>query len=62
MLTIVGPDKFDPFVVFTSDGLKVFKSQTKKNTLCSEWKETLAATVGVASDHLECLPADFKNC
>src|ERR1700753_1758343 len=35
LLTIVGPDKFDPFVVFTSDGLKVFKSQTK-NTLCSE--------------------------
>lgn len=37
--------KSDPYVVFTLNGEKVFKSQTKKKTLHPEWNETFAVTV-----------------
>ncbi|KAF9650690.1 tricalbin [Thelephora ganbajun] len=56
---IIGADrsgKSDPFVVFTLNGQKVFKSQTKKKTLSPEWNETFAAMIPsrVAADfHLE---------
>ena len=41
----LGLGKSDPYVVFTLDGEKVFKSQTKKKTLNPEWNETFAVTV-----------------
>lgn len=53
--------KSDPFVVFTLDGQRVYKSQTKKKTLHPEWKETFTVTVvSVAPGHLEyvCMLAD----
>ncbi len=37
--------KSDPFVVFTLNGEKVFKSQTKKKTLHPEWNETFSVQV-----------------
>ena len=37
--------KSDPFVVFTLDGQRVFKSQTKKKTVNPEWNETFAVTI-----------------
>ncbi|PFH50760.1 hypothetical protein AMATHDRAFT_144179 [Amanita thiersii Skay4041] len=37
--------KSDPFAVFTLDGQKVFKSQTKKKTLHPEWNEEFMASV-----------------
>ena len=50
---IVNSGKSDPYVVFTLDGQKVFKSQTKKKTLRPEWNETFAVTVvSVASGHV----------
>ncbi|KAF5313977.1 hypothetical protein D9611_006774 [Ephemerocybe angulata] len=37
--------KSDPFAVFTLDGAKVFKSDTKKKTLNPEWNESFDLTV-----------------
>lgn len=37
--------KSDPFVVFTLNGQKVGKSETKKKTLTPEWDETFSAQV-----------------
>lgn len=42
--------KSDPFAVFTLNGQKVFKSQTKKKTLSPEWNENF--TVQVVSSHV----------
>ncbi|CAE6385055.1 unnamed protein product [Rhizoctonia solani] len=45
---IVGADrsgKSDPFVVFSLNGSKVYKSQTKKKTLTPEWKESFDVSV-----------------
>ena len=40
-----GLGKSDPFVVFTLNGQRVHKSQTKKKTLHPEWNETFSVTV-----------------
>ncbi|KAG8919579.1 hypothetical protein FRC01_001220, partial [Tulasnella sp. 417] len=37
--------KSDPFVVFTLNGQKVFKSETKKKTLAPEWNEPFSVQV-----------------
>lgn len=37
--------KSDPYVVFTLNNQKVFKSQTKKKTLTPEWNESFAVQV-----------------
>jgi Ca2+-dependent lipid-binding protein len=37
--------KSDPFAVFTLNGQKVFKSQTKKKTLTPDWQESFAVQV-----------------
>lgn len=37
--------KSDPYVVFTLNNQKVYKSQTKKKTLTPEWNETFAVQV-----------------
>ncbi|CAE6512911.1 unnamed protein product [Rhizoctonia solani] len=37
--------KSDPFVIFSLNGSKVFKSQTKKKTLAPEWKESFEVSV-----------------
>ncbi|KAH6917432.1 transmembrane protein [Coprinopsis sp. MPI-PUGE-AT-0042] len=37
--------KSDPFVVFTLNGQKVYKSETKKKTLTPEWDESFEMTV-----------------
>jgi Ca2+-dependent lipid-binding protein len=37
--------KSDPFVVFTLNGQKVYKSETKKKTLAPEWDESFEVTV-----------------
>lgn len=37
--------KSDPFVVFTLNGQKVFKSETKKKTLTPEWNEPFSVQV-----------------
>ncbi|CCM00332.1 uncharacterized protein FIBRA_02362 [Fibroporia radiculosa] len=37
--------KSDPFVVFTLNGQKVYKSQTKKKTLSPEWNESFPVQV-----------------
>jgi hypothetical protein len=59
---IVGSGKSDPFVVFTLNGQRVFKSQTKKKTLRPEWNETFDFTVvSVASVYRVYLPADDEN-
>jgi hypothetical protein len=59
---VVKLGKSDPYVVFTLDGQKVFKSQTKKKTLRPEWNETFAVTVvSVASGHAGYLFANGKN-
>ena len=42
---IVDLGKSDPYVEFTLDGERVFKSQTKKRTLHPEWNETFSVTV-----------------
>ncbi|KAJ3718444.1 C2 domain-containing protein [Lentinula raphanica] len=44
--------KSDPYAVFTLNGQKVFKSQTKKKTLNPEWNETfpVSVTSRVAAD------------
>ncbi|KAF8640747.1 hypothetical protein AX17_000398 [Amanita inopinata Kibby_2008] len=45
---ILGVDrsgKSDPFALFTLDGQKVFKSQTKKKTLNPEWNEDFVVSV-----------------
>jgi Ca2+-dependent lipid-binding protein len=41
--------KSDPYAVFSLNGNKVYKSQTKKKTLSPEWNETFV--VGVVSVH-----------
>ena len=42
---VVDLGKSDPFVVFTLDGQRVFKSQAKKKTLHPEWNETFSVSV-----------------
>lgn len=37
--------KSDPFAVFTLNGQKVYKSQTKKKTLRPEWNESFTASI-----------------
>ena len=37
--------KSDPFVLFTLNGTKVYKSQTKKRTLSPEWDESFMISV-----------------
>jgi Ca2+-dependent lipid-binding protein len=37
--------KSDPYAVFTLNGQKVFKSQTKKKTITPEWKENFEVSV-----------------
>ncbi|KXN83626.1 hypothetical protein AN958_01192 [Leucoagaricus sp. SymC.cos] len=37
--------KSDPYAVFTLNGQKMFKSQTKKKTLAPEWNENFTCTV-----------------
>ncbi|KAF8905450.1 C2 domain-containing protein [Gymnopilus junonius] len=37
--------KSDPFAVFTLNGQKVYKSQTKKKTLTPEWNETFEVAI-----------------
>ena len=41
--------KSDPFAVFTLNGQRVFKSQTKKKTLTPEWFEDFVVSVVCAS-------------
>ena len=45
MTYVVDSGKSDPFVVFTLDGLKVFKSQTKKKTIEPQWNETFSVSI-----------------
>jgi len=46
-------------VIFTLDGERVFKSQTKKKTIHPEWNETFAVTVvGVITEYWESLITD----
>lgn len=42
-IRIVG--KSDPFAVFTLNGQRVFKSQTKKKTLNPDWNEDFTVSV-----------------
>jgi len=42
---VVDLGKSDPFVTFTLDGQRVFKSQAKKKTLHPEWNETFSVSV-----------------
>jgi len=42
---IVNLGKSDPYVIFTLDDQRVFKSQTKKKTLTPEWNETFTVTI-----------------
>lgn len=44
-MLMIPPGKSDPFAVFTLNGSRVFKSQTKKKTLNPEWNETFAVGV-----------------
>jgi Ca2+-dependent lipid-binding protein len=44
--------KSDPFAVFSLNGSRVFKSQTKKKTLNPDWHESFV--VGVVSVLLLC--------
>jgi len=37
--------KSDPFVVFTLDSQRVFKSQAKKKTLHPEWNESFSVSI-----------------
>lgn len=37
--------KSDPFAVFTLNGQKIFKSQTKKKTITPEWNEHFEVSV-----------------
>jgi len=37
--------KSDPFAVFSLNGHKVFKSQTKKKTIAPEWNENFEVSV-----------------
>lgn len=37
--------KSDPYAVFTLNGQKVFKSQTKKKTLTPQWDENFTVSV-----------------
>ena len=37
--------KSDPYVVFTLNDQKVYKSQTKKKTLAPEWNENFTVQV-----------------
>ena len=37
--------KSDPFAVFSLNGQKVYKSQTKKKTLHPEWNESFTASI-----------------
>ncbi|KAG2023600.1 transmembrane protein [Coprinopsis cinerea AmutBmut pab1-1] len=46
--------KSDPYVVFTLNGSRVYKSQTKKKTLSPEWNESFEMTVPSR------VAADFK--
>jgi len=39
------PGKSDPFAVFTLNGQKVFKSQTKKKTVSPDWNENFVVSV-----------------
>jgi hypothetical protein len=51
---VINSGKSDPYVVFTLDGEKVYKSQTKKKTLHPEWKETFSVTiVSVTTEYRE---------
>jgi len=57
---VIDSGKSDPFVVFTLDGERVFKSQTKKKTIHPEWNETFAVTVvGVTTEYWESLITDY---
>jgi Ca2+-dependent lipid-binding protein len=47
--------KSDPFAVFSLNGQKVFKSQTKKKTLNPEWNETFV--IGVVSTLWQARPS-----
>lgn len=58
---IIDSGKSDPFVIFTLDGERVFKSQTKKKTIHPEWNETFAVTVvGVITEYWESLITDYS--
>lgn len=39
------PGKSDPFVVFSLNGQKVYKSQTKKKTVDPDWNEQFVVQV-----------------
>ena len=57
---VIDSGKSDPFVVFTLDGQRVFKSQTKKKTIHPEWNETFAVTVvGVTTEYWESPITDY---
>lgn len=43
--TILTIGKSDPYAVFTLNGQKVFKSQTKKKTLNPDWGEAFNISV-----------------
>jgi len=45
MTDVVDLGKSDPFVIFTLDSQRVFKSQAKKKTLHPEWNETFSVSV-----------------
>lgn len=47
--------KSDPYAVFSLNGSKVFKSETKKKTLVPEWNETFEVTV-VRENHFKTGP------
>lgn len=59
---VINLGKSDPFVVFTLDGQKVFKSQTRKKTLHPEWNETFAVmVVSVVSGFVSYLFANYEG-
>ena len=59
---IVALGKSDPYVVFNLDGVRVFKSQTKKRTVEPEWNETFAVSiVSVTHEYWEPLFSDYDH-
>ena len=58
----VGLGKSDPYVVFTLDNHRVFKSQTKKKTVDPQWNETFAVSVvSVTSEYWEPPFSDYDH-
>lgn len=45
--------KSDPYAVFTLNGQKVFKSQTKKKTTTPEWDEHFEVTIVCVHEEIQ---------